>query len=445
MLASRPESERSTLLSGLSESDAQSILWNWKWNARPKQLRPGTEGAASTRTDWRFWLALAGRGWGKTRVGAETCRGWAEDPTERILMIAPTASDVRDVMIEGPSGLMSCYPPTNRPVYFPTRHLVQFPSGAIGITVSADEPDRIRGKQFRKFWFDELAACQYAREAWDQVMFGFRLPDADLQGLVTTTPKPIEVLKSIIANPKTVITRGSSDENKANLSPDYISDIIDPYRGTRLGRQEIEAELLEDVPGALWTRALIDATRGKDSEVRSDGIIRIVVAVDPAVTHNADSDETGIIVAALTRGWHVLILDDLSCRVSARAWADVAVHAYRSRRADCIVAETNNGGDLVIGNIRAVDPNVNVRSVRASRGKYIRAEPVANLYEQGRVHHIGTFADLELQMCGWTPQGNEKSPDRLDALVWAVTELLIDVDQTPMGISPAGEYRISEY
>lgn len=400
-------------------------------------------GAASQRTDWRFWLALAGRGWGKTRVGAETCRGWAEDSTERILMIAPTASDVRDVMIEGPSGLMSCYPPGNRPVYFPTRHLVQFPSGAIGITVSADEPDRIRGKQFRKFWFDELAACQYAREAWDQVMFGFRLPDADLQGLITTTPKPIEILKAIIANPKTVITRGSSDENRGNLSPEFISEVIDPYRGTRLGRQEIEAELLEDIPGALWTRQVIDDNRGKPIDVRMDGIIRICVAIDPAVTSNADSDETGIVVAALTRGWHVLILDDLSCRVSARAWADIAVQAYRSRRADVIVAEVNNGGDLVAGNIRAVDPNVNVRSVRASRGKAIRAEPVANLYEQGRVHHIGTFPELEQQMCGWTPQGNEKSPDRLDALVWAVTELLIDEDKSPQGLAPAGEFQIS--
>ncbi|HZL57799.1 MAG TPA: terminase family protein [Bryobacteraceae bacterium] len=444
-MASLPGSERAQLLSGLSEAEANSILWNWKWNARPKQLRPGSEGAASTRTDWRFWLALAGRGWGKTRVGAETCREWAEDPTERILMIAPTASDVRDVMIEGPSGLMSCYPPTNRAVYFPTRHLVQFPSGAIGITVSADEPDRIRGKQFRKFWFDELAAAQYAQEAWDQVMFGFRLPDAALQGLITTTPKPIKVLKAIIANEKTVITRGSSDENIGNLSPEFISDVIDPYRGTRLGRQEIEAELLEDVPGALWTRSLIDATRGKDADVRADGIVRIVVAIDPAVTHNEDSDETGIIVAALTIGWHVLILDDLSCRESPLGWAQAAVAAYRCRRADCIVAEVNNGGDLVAANIRALDPSANVRSVRASRGKYIRAEPVANLYTQGRVHHIGMFGALEDQLCSWSPQGNERSPDRMDALVWAVTELLIDVDQTPIGISPVGDYTISKY
>jgi phage terminase large subunit-like protein len=369
-------------------------------------------------------------------------REWAEDPTERILMIAPTSSDVRDVMIEGPSGLMSCYPAYRRPVYLPTRHIVQFPSGAIGITRSADEPERLRGPQFRKFWFDELAACRFAQEAWDQIMFGFRKPDAALQGLITTTPKPIAVLKALIANARTVVTKGSSDENRANLAPEYISDVIDPYRGTRLGRQEIEAELLSDVPGALWTRDLIDQHRIRNIDVKINLLVRVVVAIDPAVSHNANSDLTGIVVAALTPGGHVLILQDLSCRKSPSAWAGIAIEAYRRHQADKIVAERNNGGDLVESNIRSVDPNVAYSSVWASRGKYIRAEPVASLYEQGRVHHVGAFTELEDEMCTWTPQGEEPSPNRMDAVVWAVTELLLQPNDQPAVVQFNQPYQI---
>lgn len=430
-------------LSRLTEAEAHEILYDWRLNARPSQLIPGTAGAALTRSDWRFWVPLAGRGWGKTRVGAETVREWAEDPSERILLVGASSSDVRETMIEGPSGLLSCYPQESRPIYNPTRHLITFPSGAVGITRSADEPERLRGPQFRKFWFDELCACRYAQQAWDQIMFGFRQVDSKLQGLITTTPKPIKVLKDILAKRGTIITRGSSDENRANLSPDYISDVIDPYRGTRLGRQEIDAELLEDVPGALWTRALIDATRLRDmAEVRWDAIVRIVVAIDPAVTSKPESDETGIIVAGLTRNGHVIILDDLSLRGSPLEWATVSIAAYKSRRADMIVGEVNNGGDLVGANIHAVDANVPFRSVRASRGKYIRAEPVGALYEQGRVHHVGFFGALEDQMCMWTPQSDEKSPDRLDALVWAVTELLIDNEAMDVKVTYGG-YQIS--
>ena len=444
-----PASERERILQPLSEAAAESINYDWNWHARPNQLIPGTEGAASTRMDWRFWLALAGRGWGKTRVGAETVRTWAEDPQARILMIAPTAEDVYGVMIHGPSGLMSCYPPGNRPAYNAVHHEITFPSGAVGITRTAMEPERLRGPQFTKFWFDEMAACRYAEQAWDQIMFGFRIPNPNLRGLITTTPKPIKVLKALIKDRRTVVTRGSSDENRANLDTGYVTDVIEPYRGTRLGRQEIDAELLEDVPGALWTRALIDATRMKDmSMVVWDAMLRIVVAIDPAVTSNPDSDETGIVVAGLTQDpnnrLHVIVLDDLSMKGSPLEWARVAIAAFKSRRADRIVGEVNNGGDLVGGNIYGVDPSVPFRAVRASRGKYLRAEPVAALYEQGRVHHVGFFGKLEDQMCGWTPQSGEKSPDRLDALVWAVTELLIDPEEMAVrmplnarrGISP---------
>jgi phage terminase large subunit-like protein len=440
-LASLDESLRNKILRKFTDGQLEDFRWDWRFWARPGQLPPGTPRALEQRTDWVHWLPLAGRGWGKTKVGAQTVRSW-DKPGEIINMVGPTASSVRSVMIEGESGLLSCYPPDRRPEYIPSLHQVKFPGGAVGFTFSADEPERLRGPQCTKYWADEPCAWRFLDDAWDNLMFGFRLGD-DTRGICTTTPKPVKWLMDLIANPATVTTRHSSYENRANLAPAFFADIVRKYEGTRIGRQELMAEILTDVPGALWTRTLIDATRGKPADVIPEGLIRIVVAIDPAVTSKPESDETGIIVAALTRNWHVLILDDLSCRESPLGWAKVAIAAYRARRADRIVCEVNNGGDLVTGNIRGVDPNVSVRSVRASRGKYIRAEPVAALYEQGRVHHIGTFGTLEDQMCGWTPQSGEKSPDRMDALVWAVTELLIDIDDAPMGLSPVGEFQIS--
>ena len=444
-LRALPEADLNKILAGFTEAQHQELLFDWSVNGRPKQLMPGTPGAAIQTDDWRFWLVLAGRGFGKTRTGAETVREWARNPKERILMVAPTASDVREVMIEGESGLMSCYPPGDQPVYIPSRHLVQFPSGAIGITRSADEPERLRGPQFGKFWLDEMCAWRFAQKAWDQLQFGFRKKSLNkLRGIITTTPKPTQLLKSLIENPKTVVTTGSSYENRSNLADEYYADVIRPYEGTRLGRQEINAEILTDVPGALWTRQLIDATRIPDiAQVRWDLLLRIVVAIDPAVTHREGSDETGIIVAALTKSEHVVILDDLSLKGSPLDWAKIAIAAYRSRRADVIVGEVNNGGDLVGANIHAVDPSVNFRAVRASRGKYLRAEPVAALYEQGRVHHVGFYGVLEDQMTQWTPQSNERSPDRLDALVWAVTELLIDHEASAITVRWGEGYGIS--
>ena len=286
------------------------------------------------------------------------------------------------------------------------------------------------------FWADELAAWRFGQEAWDNLMFGFRLGD-DPRGVITTTPKPIKLLLDIIADPHTVVTRASSYENRANLAPAFFDAIIRKYEGTRIGRQELEAELLEDVPGALWARPLIEASRIGIGQLRADTFVRVVVAIDPAVTAGDDSDETGIIVAALTRTGHVFILDDLTCKESPLTWAKIAVNAYVSRRADRIIGEVNNGGDLVEANIRAVAPNVPYRGVRASRGKAVRAEPIAALYEQARVHHVGTFPQLEDQMCSFVPGSDQKSPDRMDALVWAVTELLIDMDQQP-SIQPLG-------
>lgn len=425
LLASLSAEERAEALEGFSDDEVEKLLWDWRANARPNQILPDG--------DWLFWLLLAGRGFGKTRTGAEGVREWAENPHERILMIAPTAADVRDVMIEGPSGLMSCYPPNQKPVYLPTRHLVLFPSGAIGITRSADEPERLRGPQFTKFWADELCAWRFVKEAWDQIMFGFRLPGKKLQGLITTTPKPIQVLKDIIAETSTVVTRGSSYDNSVNLSETYYRKVIKPYEGTRLGRQEINAEILDDVPGALWKRDLIEATRlNSITDVIWERLIRIVVAIDPAVTANEGSDETGIIVAGLAISGHVVIIDDLSLKDTPLAWAKVAVKAYDDRKADRIVGEKNKGGLLVQGIINAVAPSAAFRSVTATRGKAMRAEPAAALYEQRRVHHVGCFPELEDQMCNYVPGVSTGSPDRLDALVWALYDLVIEPEQMVM-------------
>ena len=422
-------SDRREILSGLTDQQQRDLLHTWRgYKARRNQVRPPG--------DWRYWLVQAGRGFGKTRTGAEAIREYVDEGAQIVHLVGSTAGDVRDVMVQGESGLLNCFPPGRRPLYEPSKRLVTFSTGAIAHLFSADEPERLRGPQCDHFWADELAAWRFGQEAWDNLMFGFRLGD-DPRGVITTTPKPIKLLLDIIADPHTVVTRASSYENRANLAPAFFDAIIRKYEGTRIGRQELEAELLEDVPGALWARPLIEASRIGIGQLRVDTFVRVVVAIDPAVTAGDDSDETGIIVAALTRTGHVFILDDLTCKESPLTWAKIAVNAYVSRRADHIIGEVNNGGDLVEANIRAVAPNVPYRGVRASRGKAVRAEPIAALYEQARVHHVGTFPQLEDQMCSFVPGSDQKSPDRMDALVWAVTELLIDMDQQP-SIQPLG-------
>ena len=424
LLSLQPEPIRRQAIESLTQAQAEYLLWDWRYWARPTQMRPGTPGAAIDRKDWRFWLCQCGRGWGKSKVGAETTREWAQDPNERILIVGPTATDIRETMIEGPSGILSCYPPGNKPNYEPSKHLITFPSGAVGITRSAEEPERLRGPQFKKFWFDELGACYFAQQAWDQVMFGFRLPTADLQGLITTTPKPIDVLKKLRSNPRCVVTRGSSHENRANLSADWYREVIEPYEGTRLGRQEIEGELLEDTPGALWTQAMIDATRIAERD--RPPLVRIVVAIDPAVTSNESSDETGIGAAGIDARGHVYVLEDASERTSPGQWARTACKLLLKWDGDRIVGEVNNGGDLIEANLRTISAEVPFRAVRATRGKMLRAEPVAAMHERGRIHFVGrNFADLELQLTTYVPGESKRSPDRLDWFVWAVTDLAL--------------------
>ncbi len=442
-IASLSEQRRREILSSLTEQQSQELLYDWRgfW-ARPNQLQPGTKGAALQRKDWTYWLVQAGRGFGKTRVGAETVREWVDAGYKRIHLVGATAADTRDVMIQGESGLLNCFPPHRRPLYEPSKRLVTFDTGAIAIAFSADEPERLRGPQCEAGWIDEIASWRFP-DAWDNFLFGLRL-GKDPKAVITSTPKPIDLVRAIIKDPHTVVTRGSSYENRANLAPAFLQTIIRKYEGTRLGRQEIMADLLEDMEGALWSQRLIDASRW--NLIPTDDIIRIVVAIDPAVSVSEDSADTGIVVAALLRNGHVLVLDDLTCHESPMGWAKIAIAAYRSRRADRIVGEINNGGDLVEANIRAVDASVPFRAVRASRGKALRAEPVAALYEQGRVHHVGSFADMETQMTSFVP-GIESSHrlDRMDALVWAVTELVIDVEQVQATHSMAHVVRISPY
>jgi predicted phage terminase large subunit-like protein len=355
-------------------------------------------------------------------------------------------------MIEGPGGLLSCYPTDDRPYYEPSKGRVTWNNGAVARTFSSEEPERLRGPQCEVGWLDEIAAWKRGTDTFDNFAFGLRLGD-DPRAVLTSTPKPVKLFLQIVKDQNTVITRGSTYENRSNLAPGFFQDIIKKYEGTRLGRQELLAELLEDIPGALWTRSIIDANRVNEREIVWDLIWRIVVAIDPAVTAGEDSDETGIIVAGLTRSGHVIVLDDLTCRESPLGWARVVVAAFRTHRADRVIGEVNNGGDLVAANLSSVAPEIPFRAVRASRGKAVRAEPVAALYEQGRVHHVrytkreGAISDrfdaLEDQLCSFVPGITEKSPDRMDALVWAITELVIDPDimntwqfSTPVEISP---------
>ena len=394
-------------------------LDDWEFWARPNQLPPPG--------DWRVWLLLAGRGFGKTRSGAEFVRARVQAGlASRVALVGPTAADVRDVMIEGESGLLAVAREDCRPFYEPSKRRLTWPNGAMALAFSADEPERLRGPQHDLAWCDELAAWRYAA-AWDNLLLGLRL-GADPRAVVTTTPKPVKLVREMLASPGTVVTRGSTFDNALNLAPAFLESVVRRYRGTRLGRQELEAELLDDLPGALWSRDGIEAARVN----AAPDLARIVVAIDPAASSGEGADETGIVVAGLAHDGEVYVLDDLSGRMSPRAWALKAIAAYRKFAADRIVAEVNNGGDMVEATLRSVASDAPFRAVRASRGKAVRAEPVAALYEQGRVHHVGGFAALEDQLCGFTADfdraASGTSPDRLDALVWAVTDLMANRD-----------------
>lgn len=414
-LALLPENEQQEILESLSESEALSLLYDWLFWARSNQIAPPGE--------WAVWLLLAGRGFGKTRTGAEEVRRRVESGNaKRIALVSPTAADGRDVMVEGDSGILAVCPPWNRPIYEPSKRRLTWTNGAIATIYSADKPSRLRGPQHDFAWCDELGFWRYS-EAWDNLLFGLRL-GLTPQCVVTTTPKRVKHLVDLVSDPSTVITRGSTFENIANLAPNFIKQISRKYEGTTLGRQELYAELLGDVEGALWTIAMIEAAR----TVKVPDLSRIVVAIDPATTATEGSDETGIVVAGKDDFGEAYVLDDVSLKGSPDQWAKAAVAAFHKYKADRIIAEANNGGDMVEHVIRTVDRYIPYKAVHAARGKRARAEPVAALYEQKRVHHVGCFALLEDQLTTFVP-GEGDSPDRHDALVWAITELLIGINE----------------
>jgi phage terminase large subunit-like protein len=423
-LAALPEADRRRVLVGLSEDELAALEYEWRFWARPDQLPP--EGY------WRTWLLLGGRGSGKTRSAAEWCRAEVESGRRLQLgIVGPTADALRRVQIEGPSGLLATAPPWFRPTYEPSRRIVTWPNGAVAHLFSAEEPDRLRGPNLDGAWCDEVTSWANAADVWDMLQMCLRIPGPQghaPQVLVSTTPKPTPILKAIIAAETTAITRARTPDNAGNLDASTLQYLMNRYGGTTLGRQELDAELLDDVDGALWHRALLDQCRRYSAPM---DLRRVVVAIDPAGGTGRGSTETGIIVAGVARDGHAYMLADLSGKYSPEQWARRAVAAYHTHRADRIIAEKNFGGDMVTGTPRAVDATVPVKMVQASRGKAVRAEPVVALYEQHLVHHIGTFTGLEDQLCQWDPNGNDPSPDRLDALVWAITELVVEKQAAP--------------
>lgn len=427
LLASLPEHQRVAELAAIPDQTKAELLHHWPFWARPEQRAPSG--------DWLTWLILAGRGFGKTRAGSEWVREMVCGDTplapgryNRVALVAETAADARDVLVEGDSGILAVHPATFRPVYEPSKRRLTWPNGATATLFNATEPDQLRGPQHDLAWCDELAKWRYAEETWDMLQFGLRLGSAPKQ-LITTTPRPIVLLRKIMTDKGTVITRGSTFDNSANLAVSFLTTIKTKYEGTRLGRQELNAEVLDDVPGALWTREIIDRSRRKKGDKLPD-MQRVVVAIDPAAKsrETAATDgtaETGIVVCGLGVDGRGYVLDDQSCALGPHGWARRAVAAFDLWSADAIVVETNQGGDMVREVIRAVRAEVSIIEVHASRGKVTRAEPISALYEQNRISHVGAFPELEDQMVLFTPAGiaGETTGDRTDALVWGLTQL----------------------
>ena len=393
-------------------------------------------GSLHAMPDWTTWLLLGGRGAGKTRAGAEWVRAMAQGispvagrPVGPIALIAETLRDARDVMVEGVSGILAVHRPSERPDWIPSRGRLEWRNGMIAQVFSAEDPDSLRGPQFAAAWCDELAKWRYADAAWDMLQFGLRLGEQPRQ-VVTTTPRPIPLIKRLIEDAAatdrgaTVVTRMKTADNETNLAPSFLKTVVGRYHGTRLGRQELEAELIEDRPDALFRRALIDRLRVSGSPE----LARIVVAVDPPAGSAKGSAACGIVAAGITADGALYVLaDETLAAAKPQAWAARAVSLYHRLQADRLVAEVNQGGDMVAAVIGEVDQAVPVKPVHARRGKWLRAEPVAALYEQGRVHHVGTLPALEDEMCDFAVTGlsDGRSPDRLDALVWALTELAL--------------------
>lgn len=415
--------QQQEFLDSLSENELVSLASDWDYWGRPDQQIP-EELLSGDKT---IWLPLAGRGWGKTRTGAEFVRTLINRGYGRIALIGPTAADTRDVMVEGESGLLNIFPDHERPIYESSKRLVTFSNGAQAHLYSAEEPERLRGPQHDAGWCDEICAWKNQQDTWDMYEFGARLGAHPLT-IVTTTPKPTKFLKELIADHETHVTKGRTLDNAVNLSDKFIARIKRKYEGTRLGRQELNAEILDDNPNALFTRKHIEDGRVQ----KAPELVRIVVAIDPAVTNTEGSDATGIVACGIDANNRGYVLDDSTLKDDVSVWAQVAVGVFDDMEADLIVGEANNGGDLIENVIRQAEKAatrvkkspIAYNKVTATRGKAIRAEFLTLLYEQGKIHHVGTYPDLEDEMCDFDPTlVNQDSPNRLDALVWAFTEL----------------------
>ena len=411
-MALLPISRRTKILATLTEQQARTLLHAWRgFAARPDQLLP-------SGTDWSRVVWLAGRGWGKTRTGAEAVNELVYKRGYRAgSLIGRTAADVRNTMLYGVSGLMRIGDPRYRPKHFPSQRLLVWPNGATAYTYSADEPDQGRGPGADFLWADEVAAWRYP-DAWDQHQFTLRMGQHPV-ALVTTTPRATQLMRDMLKMSHTVTVRGTTYDNRANLARDFFDYVIARYENTRLGRQELLAEMLETMIGALWAQDKIDTTRVKVAPP----LDRIVVAIDPSGSTSEQAAEAGIVAVGRTDD-HLYVLDDVSEKCSPTEWARKAVALYYKYQADRIVAERNYGGDMVETTIHSVDASVPVTLVTSSRGKMLRAEPVSAYYEQGRAHHVGVFAELEDEMTTYTGDPKQKSPNRLDALVFAATELM---------------------
>ena len=410
LLAEQSPAKIAKAVQNLTDDEVTALIFDWEgiW-ARGKQLLPDG--------DWSTWLILAGRGFGKTRTGAETIRIW-KNHVPIIHIVAATAADARDVMVKGESGILAISPPGDRPTYEPSKRSLTWNNGCKALVFSAEEPDRLRGPQCYKAWADELAAWRYP-EAWDQLKFGLRKGE-NPQCIVTTTPRPTKIIKSLSKSTRTHLTTGSTFENRQNVAKAWLDELVERYDGTTLGQQELHAKILDEVEGALWRRSMINYTRAAPDKMR-----KIVVAIDPAVSTSKTSDETGIATVGIGYDKLGYILDCESGRWTPNQWAMKARDKYYTFRSNMIVGESNNGGDLVESNVKAVDPSLPFKKVFASRGKAIRAEPIVSLYEQKKMFHVGVFSKLEDEMCTWDPAKNEFSPNNMDAMVWGASAVML--------------------
>ncbi|WP_246529157.1 DNA-packaging protein [Microvirga zambiensis] len=409
------------------------MVRHWPVRCRPEQRLPGL---ARVHEPWTIWLMLGGRGAGKTRAGAEWVRGialgdpdFAQGSSRRIALVGETFSDARNVMIEGPAGILAIHDRRERPAWSPSLRKLEWPNGATAQVFSAEDPDSLRGPQFEAAWADELAKWKHVEETWDMLQFGLRLGFHPRQ-MVTTTPRPIPLLKRLLADPQVAVSRMRTADNAENLAPVFLDNVLRRYAGTRLGRQELDGDIVEDRPDALWTRDMIESNRVD----AAPPLMRIVVAIDPPASSSKRADACGIVAVGMGEGGVAYVLADASASgLKPPEWAQKAVALYRRLEADALVVETNQGGEMASSVIREVDSAVPVVSVRATRGKYLRAEPVSVLYAQSRVRHVGAFPELEDELCDFGPGGlsSGRSPDRMDALVWALTELMLREKREP--------------